>query len=90
VRAQVEARLSPLGHRVLGVVNYDHFSLAPELEDDWAQMVRDLVDRHYIQVTRYSTSSFLRAKLGPALQARGVAAHLYETADEAKAHLGKV
>ncbi len=87
VRREVEARLGPLGEKVYAVVNYDHFELDPDVEDAWAAMVRDLVARHYRNVTRYSTSGFLRAKLGPALAARGVAPHLYETVDEARAHL---
>ena len=84
VRQEVERRLAPIGERVYAVINYDHFHLKPEVEDDWAQMVRELVDRHYLNVTRYTTSGFLRAKLGPALAVRGVAPHLYETADEAQ------
>jgi propionate CoA-transferase len=87
VRAEVEARLAPLSHKVWGVVNYDHFVLDPQVEDAWAAMVRELVDRHYIEVVRYSTSGFLRAKLGPALAARGVAPHIYETAAEARRRL---
>jgi hypothetical protein len=84
VRQEVEAHLVPLGHKVYGVVNYDHFALDPEVQDDWAAMVRELVDRHYISVARYTTSGFLRAKLGPALAARGVAPHIYETAADAQ------
>jgi propionate CoA-transferase len=87
VRHEVESRLAPLGHKVWGVVNYDHFALDPQVEDAWAEMVRELVDRYYANVVRYTTSGFIRAKLGPALAARGVAAHLYETAAEAQAHL---
>jgi propionate CoA-transferase len=87
VRREVEQRLQPLAHKVFAVVNYDHFHLDPEVEDAWAAMVRDLIDRYYLNVTRYSTGGFLRAKLGPALAARGVAPHLYETAAEARAHL---
>jgi propionate CoA-transferase len=87
VRGEVERLLSPLDHKVNAVVNYDHFALYPEVSDDWAAMVRELVDRHYLQVVRYSTSGFLRAKLGPALAARGVAPHLYESAREAQAGL---
>jgi len=83
VRREVERHVVPLGHKVWGVVNYDHFTLDPAVEDDWAAMVRELVDRHYFDVARYTTSGFLRAKLGPALRARGVAPHIYETADEA-------
>jgi len=87
VRREVEARVAPLGHKVYAVVNYDHFTLATELEDAWARMVHDLVERFYLNVVRYTTSGFLRAKLGPALAARGVAPHLYETAEEARAHM---
>jgi propionate CoA-transferase len=87
VRHEVERLLAPLGHKVNAVVNYDHFVLDPDVADDWAAMVRELVDRHYRQVVRYSTSGFLRAKLGPALAARGVAPHLYESAREAHAGL---
>jgi propionate CoA-transferase len=88
VRSEVERLVAPLGHRVYAVVNYDHFALDPHVEDEWAAMVRELTDRHYIDVTRYTTSGFLRAKLGPALAARGVAPHLYETAAEARRALG--
>ncbi len=84
VRREIESRLGALGHKVNGVVNYDHFVLDPQVEDDWAAMVRELVDRFYLDVTRYTTSSFLRAKLGPALAARGVAPHIFETAEEAR------
>jgi len=87
VREQVEQRLQPLDRRVYAVVNYDHFHLEPAVQDAWAAMVRDLIDRYYLNVTRYSTSGFLRAKLGPALAARGVAPHIYESADEARLHV---
>jgi propionate CoA-transferase len=87
VRHEVERHVAPLGERVYAVVNYDHFHLEPDVEDEWAQMVRELEDRFYLNVTRYTTSGFLRAKLGPALAARGVAPHIYETAAEAAAHV---
>jgi propionate CoA-transferase len=89
VRREVEQHLLPLGHKVYGIVNYDHFVLDPMVEDDWAAMVRELVDRHYLDVARYTTSGFLRAKLGPALTARGVAPHIYETAGDARRSLPK-
>ncbi|MGQ0801556.1 MAG: acyl CoA:acetate/3-ketoacid CoA transferase [Pseudomarimonas sp.] len=87
VRREVESRLAPLGQRVYGIINYDHFELDPDAADAWAEMVQDLVARYYLKVTRYGTSGFLRAKLGDALTARGVAPHLYESAHEARAHL---
>ena len=84
VRREIESHLQPIGHKVWGVVNYDHFVLDPEIEDEWAAMVRELVDTYYLGVARYTTSGFLRAKLGPALAARGVAPHIYETAADAR------
>jgi propionate CoA-transferase len=87
VRGAIERQLAPLGRKVYAVVNYDHFSLDADVADDWAAMVRELVDRHYLNVTRYTTSGFLRAKLGPALAARGVAPHIFESAGEARAGL---
>jgi propionate CoA-transferase len=50
-------------------------------------MVKELIARHYAGVTRYTTSSFLRAKLGKALAERSVAPHIYESAAEARAYL---
>jgi len=87
VRGAIERQLAPLGQKVYAVVNYDHFVLDADVADDWAAMVRELVDRHYLDVTRYSTSGFLRAKLGPALAARGVAPHIFESPEEARAAL---
>jgi propionate CoA-transferase len=50
-------------------------------------MVRELSDRFYSGATRYTTSGFLRTKLGDAFSRRAVAPHIYESADEARAHL---
>lgn len=74
---------------MLAIVNYDNFMIAPEIVDRYSDMVRDLVDRFYSDVTRYTTSSFMRAKLGAALEHRHVAPHIYETAIEALAVLDR-
>jgi propionate CoA-transferase len=42
-------------------------------------------ERHYDSVRRYSTSAFMRLKLGEALAARGVAPHVFESREEAQA-----
>jgi propionate CoA-transferase len=87
IRRIVETILSPLGHKVYAIVNYDNFKIFPDIVDDYSAMVRDLVDRFYSGATRYTTSGFLRAKLGDALNRRALAPHIYESADEARAHL---
>jgi propionate CoA-transferase len=87
IRRIVDALLSPLGRKVYAVVNYDNFNILPDIIDEYSAMVHDLVDRFYSGVTRYTTSSFLRAKLGDALKQRALAPYIYETAEEATAHL---
>ncbi len=83
IKARVESLLAPLGHKVRTVVNYDNFSIVPELEDDYIGMIKYVL-KYYESVTRYTTSAFLRMKLGDALQKRGVAAHIFEKKEEAE------
>ena len=44
VHAEIKRRLDEIGHKVYGIVNYDNFDLAPEVADEYAAMVRQLVD----------------------------------------------
>jgi propionate CoA-transferase len=60
----VEQKLAPLGQRVYAIVNYDNFSILPELLDEYSAAVRSLVDRYYSGVSRYTTSGFLRTRRG--------------------------
>jgi propionate CoA-transferase len=90
IRQIVVDRLAPLGKRVYAIVNYDNFTIEPELLDSYSAMVRGLVDKYYAGVTRYTTSGFLRMKLGDALEKRGVAPHIYESATEAEQSLQEI
>ncbi|WP_310450268.1 acyl CoA:acetate/3-ketoacid CoA transferase [Sulfuritalea sp.] len=83
----VEGRLAPIGHKVAAIVNYDRFSIAPELIDDYTGMVKGLMDRHYSEVTRYTASAFLRAKLGESFGKRVTDSNFFETRTEAQQHL---
>jgi propionate CoA-transferase len=76
VRAQVERHALPLNRRIYAIVNYDNFTILPEVLDAYSDMVKSLMDRFYSGVTRYTISSFLRMKLGDALSARSVAPYL--------------
>ena len=90
IQAAVETILAPLGRKVYTIVNYDNFSILPELVDQYGDMVKYLVDRYYSGVTRYTTSAFLRVKLGSALHKRNVAPHIYENREEAGRVLKKI
>jgi propionate CoA-transferase len=84
IRTAVEKRLKNLGHKVYAVVNYDNFSILPALVDEYTDMVKYVVDRYYTNVTRYTTSAFLRLKLGEALRERNVAPYIFESGEEAR------
>jgi propionate CoA-transferase len=85
----VERILVPLGKKVHTIVNYDNFTILPDLVDEYTEMVKYLVNKYYSGVTRYTTSTFLRMKLGDALQRRGVKPHIYESSKEAEEALKK-
>ncbi len=87
VRTAVANVLDTVSHRVYAVVNYDNFSIVPELMGAYTDMVKAVVDRYYTGVTRYTTSTFLRMKIGDALKARKMAPHIYESREEAEAAL---
>ena len=87
IRTLVGEKLKAAGRKVYVIVNYDNFTILPEIMDEYAAMVHELVETYYSGVTRYTTSGFLRAKLGNALQHREVAPHIYKSADEARLHL---
>jgi propionate CoA-transferase len=87
IRATLLERLTPLAGQVPALVDYDNFTVLPDVLDAYMDMVRDLASRHYSRVTRYTTSAFLRAKLGDALLERGVSPHIYESAADARRHL---
>ena len=89
IRDGVEAFLAPLGHKVNAIVNYDRFSIVPELIDAYTGMVKAIIERHYHDVTRYTSNTFLRMKLGEALEKRQIPPHLYESANEAQGRLVK-
>ena len=87
VRLAVTEKLAPLGHRVDAIINYDRFSIPPELVDDYIDMVKVLMETCYRNVTRFTSNTFLRARLGEALEKRKIAPRSFETAAEAEAHL---
>jgi propionate CoA-transferase len=89
IRAAVERIVAPLPQKVYTIVNYDHFTITPDVLDAYTEVVKNLVDRYYSGVTRYTTSTFLRMKLGDALQKRDVAPHIYESREEAQRALTK-
>jgi propionate CoA-transferase len=83
IRRAAEELCMPIGKKIGVVVNYDDFQIDENVVDDYSAMVKELSDKYYSYVSRYTTSAFMRLKLGEALESRGVAAHIYETPQEA-------
>lgn len=84
IRTQVVNICKPLGKRVKTIVNYDNFVIAQEIEDDYINMVKYVVSEFYTDVSRYTTSTFLRMKLGDELKKRDMAPHIFHSKEEAR------
>ena len=79
----VSERLAPLGRKVPAVINYDNFSIAPDLMDEYVEAVDQLAERYYSKVTRYAHSTFMRASLGRAFRRIEKDAALFANSAEA-------
>jgi propionate CoA-transferase len=87
IERTIDEKLRTVPGKVYAIVNYDNFTILPEFVDPYVDMVKRLMEQRYSGATRYTTSGFLRLKLGDALSGRGVAPHIYESAEEAHSRL---
>ena len=85
VRREVERVCRAVGKPVALVANYDGFHLEPVVSDTYFSMIAYLEQRYYRSASRYTTSAFMRLKLGEGLAERHVAPHIFETGVEARA-----
>jgi propionate CoA-transferase len=83
IRDGVFAIFARTGHRFSAVINYDSSDIAPDMADEWFSMAADVERTCYDHVSRYTTSAFMRLKLGDALARRNVAPHIFETSTDA-------
>lgn len=87
VKEALHALARRVGRRFSAVINYDAIDIAPYMSDAWFAMVSEVERACYEHVSRYTTSAFLRLKLGTALADRDVAPHVFESRREATDHL---
>jgi propionate CoA-transferase len=85
VRREVESRCKAIGKKVSLVANYDGFYLDPMVSDAYFSMITYMQNRYYSSASRYTTSAFMRLKLGGGLAERNLAPHVFETWAEAQA-----
>ena len=88
IRTLIVEMLRPLDKKVNAIVNYDNFNILPDLVDDYTALINDVVP-YYEDVTRYTTSAFLRMKMGDELEKRHLAPCIYESSEEAHQALKK-
>jgi propionate CoA-transferase len=89
IKTSLESLFASIGKKVNAVVNYDKFSIAPELESYYIGTVENIVKSYYEKVTRYTSSVFLRMMIEYELEKRGFKNSVYKTLDEAKEALIK-
>src|SRR4051812_38651312 len=85
VRREMERQCRTIGRKVALVVNYDGFQLDPVVSDAYFSMITYMQSRYYASASRYTTSAFMRLKLGAGLSERNLAPHVFETPAEAQA-----
>ena len=88
IRTLIGEILGPLHKKVNTIVNYDNFNILPDLIDDYTDLINDVL-QYYESVTRYTTSAFLRMKMGDELEKRNLAPYIYESPEEAHQALEK-
>ena len=64
IEALVENIMAPLKHKVSAVANYDNFEIYPQVFGDYVDMVLRLKARFFEATSVYTTSAFMRMKLG--------------------------
>jgi len=79
----LDAVCGKAGRKLALVANYDGFRIEESLSDAYFEMVAALHERYYAMATRYTTSAFMRMKLGAALASRHSSAHVFETRADA-------
>jgi propionate CoA-transferase len=81
----VDELLGPFGQRVNSIVNYDRFQLDEAVVDGYADAVRYVQEKYYLEggVTRHSTNAFMRLKLGRELEKRRLKPAIYEDTKQA-------
>jgi propionate CoA-transferase len=85
IREAVDRVLGAIGKRVYAIVNYERFECDVELLTGYMDLVKHVQDSYYISVKRYTSSAFLRHKLGTELaERRSLPFEVFGSANEAE------
>ena len=70
IREVVDRVLGSIGKRMYAIVNYERFECDVDVVAAYMDLVKHVQDSYYISVKRYTSSAFLRHKLGTELGER--------------------
>ncbi|MEM7289387.1 MAG: acyl CoA:acetate/3-ketoacid CoA transferase [Pseudomonadota bacterium] len=87
VEKEANAFFTALGRKVNTVTNYDGISIAPRLQTRFMNLLGQLEYDYFLTSTRYTTSAFMRQKLGQEFKNRSLPAHIFESREEAAHYL---
>jgi len=66
------------------VVNLDNCTIDEDILNSYVSKVEELTEKYKYKPYRFTTSAFLRLKLGKKLETRNLAPHIFETEEEAR------
>ncbi len=87
VKRSLRRFFESIGQRVDIISNYDGVEIGQDVYQGYADFLRELEEKYYITATRYTTSAFMRQKLGSGLKDRSIRPHIFETQAEAEAYM---
>ena len=76
-----------LGKKVNIVTNYDGVAIAPRLQSNFMSLLAQLEYDYFLTSTQYTTSAFMRQKLGQEFKNRSIPPHIFESREEAAHYL---
>ena len=79
--AAVDRILGPLGKRVNSVVNYERFECDDDAREAYMDAVKYVEETYYLGVKRYTSSAFLRHRLGAEFAKRRITSRVHESLD---------
>ncbi len=84
IRNVATAKCLAAGRKVRAMVNYDSFSIPDDLIDAYLDINKPVIDTYYAEVSRFTGSAELRARLADRFDQHALAPKLFDTEEAAK------
>lgn len=87
LETELNAFFTDLGKKVNIVSNYDGISIAPRFSSKFITLLAQLEYDYFLTSAQYTTSAFMRQKLGQEFKNRSIPPHIFESREEAAHYL---